>query len=137
MWPQLLMSLLPDLLDKVLPNPQAAADAKLKLMEMAQKGELAQLDSATQIAVSQNEVNKVEAASSSTFVAGWRPFVGWICACAIGFKYIGGPLLVMIAAYYGKPITLPEVGADDLMVLLGGMLGLGTLRTVEKVKGVA
>lgn len=136
MWPQLL-TLIPALLDKLIPDPSAAADAKLKLMDMAQKGELAQLDSMTQIAVAQNEVNKVEAASNRLFVAGWRPFVGWICAFAIGFKYIGGPLLVMIAAYAGKQISLPDVGADDLMVLLGGMLGLGTLRTVEKVKGVA
>lgn len=136
MWPQLL-TLLPSLLDRLLPDPGAAADAKLKLLELAQKGELAQLDATTQIAVAQNNVNAVEAASNRLFVSGWRPFVGWICACAIGFKYIGGPLLVMVAAYFGHAIELPDVGAEDLMVLLGGMLGLGTLRTVEKVKGVA
>lgn len=133
----LITSLVPDLLDRLLPDPGAAADAKLKLVELAQRGELAQLDAATQLALSQNNVNAVEAASNRLFVAGWRPFVGWICACAIGFKYIGGPLLVMIAAWFGHAVELPDVGADDLMVLLGGMLGLGTLRTVEKVKGVA
>lgn len=136
MWPQLL-TLIPALLDKLIPDPGAAMDAKLKLMDMAQKGELAQLDAVTQIAVAQNNVNAVEAASNRLFVAGWRPAVGWCCAFAIGFKYIGGPLLVMVAAFFGHPIDLPDVGADDLMVLLGGMLGLGTLRTVEKVKGVA
>jgi hypothetical protein len=136
MWPQLL-TLLPGLLDKILPDPKAADEAKLKLMELAQSGELAQLNSATQIAVAQTEVNKIEAGSNRLFVAGWRPFVGWICACAIGFKYIGGPLLVMVAAWFGHSIELPDVGAEDLMVLLGGMLGLGTLRTVEKVKKVA
>lgn len=135
-----LVALLPaitSLLDKILPDPSAAADAKLKLMELAQTGELAQLNAGTQIAVAQAEVNKVEAASNRLFVAGWRPFVGWICACAIGFKYIGGPMLVMVAKYAGHDIELPDVGAEDLMVLLGGMLGLGTLRTVEKVKKVA
>ncbi|PZP97497.1 MAG: hypothetical protein DI587_17005 [Variovorax paradoxus] len=136
MWPQVL-ALLPSLLDKILPDPGAAADAKLKLMELAQSGELAQLNSTTQVAVAQTEVNKIEAASNRLFVAGWRPAVGWICAFAIGFKYIGGPLLVMVAAYLGHAIQLPDVGADDLIVLLGGMLGLGTLRTVEKVKKVA
>lgn len=135
-----LLALLPaltSLLDKVLPDAGAAADAKIRLMELAQSGELAKISAETQIAVSQNEVNKIEAGSNRLFVAGWRPFVGWICACAIGFKYIGGPLLVMVAAWFGHPIELPDVGADDLMVLLGGMLGLGTLRTVEKVKKVA
>jgi hypothetical protein len=106
-------------------------------MEMAQSGELATLNAATQIAVAQTEVNKIEAGSNRLFVAGWRPAVGWICAFAVGFKYIGGPLLVMIAKYSGHDIELPDVGAEDLMVLLGGMLGLGTLRTVEKVKKVA
>lgn len=125
------------LLDKILPDPSAAAEAKLKLMEMAQTGELAQLNAGTQIAVAQTEVNKIEAGSTRLFVSGWRPFVGWICACAIGFKYIGGPVLVMLAAWFGHAIELPDVGAEDLMVLLGGMLGLGTLRTVEKVKKVA
>lgn len=137
MWPALLTSILPNLLDKLIPDPNAAAEAKLKLVELQQKGELAQLDAVTQIALAQNNVNAVEAASTRLFVAGWRPFVGWICAMAIGFKYIGGPLLVMLAKYAGHEIELPDVGADDLMVLLGGMLGLGTLRTVEKVKKVA
>lgn len=135
-----LVALLPaitTLLDKILPDPTAAADAKLKLMELAQAGELANINATAQIAVAQTEVNKIEAASNRLFVAGWRPFVGWICACAIGFKYIGGPLLVMVAAWFGHSIDLPDVGAEDLMVLLGGMLGLGTLRTVEKVKKVA
>lgn len=137
MWPALLTSVLPSLLDKLIPDPNAAAEAKLKLVEMQQKGELAQLDAVTQIALAQSATNAVEAGSNRLFVAGWRPFVGWICAAAIGFKYIGGPLLVMIAAWFGHAVELPDVGADDLMVLLGGMLGLGTLRTVEKVKKVA
>ncbi len=135
-----LLALLPaltTLLDKILPDKEAAEQAKIELMKMVQTGELAQLTADTQIAVAQTEVNKIEAGSTRLFVAGWRPFVGWICACAIGFKYIGGPVLVMLAAWFGHAIELPDVGADDLMVLLGGMLGLGTLRTVEKVKKVA
>lgn len=135
-----LLALLPTLttlLDKILPDKGAAEQAKIELMKMVQTGELAQLTAETQIAVAQTEVNKIEASSTRLFVAGWRPFVGWICACAIGFKYIGGPLLVMGAAWFGHSIELPDVGAEDLMVLLGGMLGLGTLRTVEKVKKVA
>ncbi|MBI2725387.1 MAG: hypothetical protein HYX42_03970 [Polaromonas sp.] len=136
MWPALL-TLLPNLLDKILPDKGAADAAKLELLKMAQSGELAQLQANTDLAKGQMEINKVEAASSSLFVAGWRPFVGWICACAIGFKYIGGPLLVMICAALGHDIDLPDIDTADLWPLLAGLLGLGGLRTIEKVKGAA
>ncbi len=136
MWPSLL-ALIPDLLDKLLPDPKAADAAKLELLKMAQTGELAQLQASTDLAKGQIEVNKVEAASNRLFVAGWRPFVGWICACAVGFKYIGGPLLVMACAAFGYDIDLPDIDTADLWPLLSGMLGLGALRTIEKVKGAA
>lgn len=136
MWPALI-TLLPNLLDKILPDKGSADAAKLELLKMAQTGELAQLQATTDLAKGQLEVNKVEAASSSLFVAGWRPFVGWICATAIGFKYIGGPLLVMICAAAGVDIDLPDIDTADLWPLLAGLLGLGGLRTIEKVKGAA
>jgi hypothetical protein len=132
-----LLPMLTPILDKILPDKGAADQAKLELMRMAQSGELAQLTSDTQIALGQADINKIEAGSNRLFVAGWRPFVGWICAFSIGFKYIGGPILVMLAAYFGKQVALPDVGADDLMLLLGGMLGLGGFRTIEKIKKVA
>lgn len=136
MWPAVIAAVMP-LLDKLIPDPEEAAKAKVQLMEMQQRGELAQLEAGTQIALAQSTTNTVEAASTRLFVAGWRPFVGWICACAVGFKYIGGPLLVMIATFFGHPVDLPDIDTDDLWPLLGGMLGLGALRTVEKVKKVA
>ena len=136
MWPGLL-ALLPGLLDKLLPDKGAADAAKLELLRMAQAGELAALDAETKLALGQAETNKIEAASSRLFVAGWRPFVGWICGAALGFKYIGGPVLVMLCAAAGAPVTLPELDAGELMPLLLGLLGLGGLRTLEKVKGVA
>lgn len=136
MWPGLL-ALLPGLLDKLLPDKGAADAAKLELLRMAQAGELAALDAETKLALGQAETNKIEAASSRLFVAGWRPFVGWICGAALGFKYIGGPVLVMLCAAVGAPVTLPVLDAGELMPLLLGLLGLGGLRTLEKVKGVA
>lgn len=136
MWPQLL-SLIPGLLDKLIPDPAAAAEAKLKLLDLAQKGGLAQLEATVQLANSQNEVNKIEAANSNLFVSGWRPAMGWCCALAFAFKYIGGPLLVMIGGYFGQTIELPAIDSEELMPILLGMLGLGTLRTVEKIKGSA
>lgn len=136
MWP-MLIPLLGNVLDKLFPDPTAAGEAKMKLMELAQTGELAKMNAEMQIATGQLEVNKVEAANSSLFVSGWRPFVGWTCGAAFAFKFIGGPMLVFIAGYFGHPITLPEMDFTEMSTILMGMLGIGALRTVEKVKGVA
>lgn len=134
------LSLIPvfsQLLDKILPDKGAADAAKLEMIRLAQQGELAQMNADVAIATAQAETNKVEAASTSLFVSGWRPMCGWICALALGFKYIGGPLLVMIATYAGVHIELPAIDSGELLPLLFGMLGLGALRTAEKIKGAA
>lgn len=136
MWPTLI-PLLGNILDKLFPDPKAAADVKLEVMRLAQTGELAQLDADVKLAVGQLDVNKAEASNSSLFVSGWRPAVGWCCAAAFGFKFIGGPLLVIIMQLAGHPITLPEFDYTEMSTILLGMLGLGGLRTVEKVKGAA
>ena len=138
MWP-LIASILPGLLDKLIPDPQAAADAKLKAIEMAQRGELAQLDADMKLALGQLEVNKAEAASGSLFTSGWRPAVGWICAAGLAYEFLFAPLLPwLLLALAGKQLPpLPDLPMETLMTLLLGMLGLGGLRTVEKVKGVA
>lgn len=125
------------LIDRFFPDPAQAAAAKLDLVKMQQTGELAQLTADTQLALAQAETNKVEAGSTSLWVAGWRPAVGWVCAASLAFKFIGGPLLVVLGGYFGLTVTLPDIGAGELLPLLLGMLGLGGLRTVEKVRGVA
>jgi hypothetical protein len=125
------------IIDKIFPDKQAADAAKLKLLEMRQTGELAQMANDTTLAQGQNEVNKIEAASTRLFVAGWRPFIGWICGVAFGFKYIAGPLLVTIGSMWGMDVKLPVIDASELLPILLGMLGLGVMRTAEKVRGVA
>lgn len=132
-----LIALLPGLLDKLLPDKGAADAAKLELLRLMQTGEIAQLQADTAAATGQNEVNKVEAASNRLFVAGWRPFVGWTCGAAMAFKYVGGPLLVMLAQLTGQTITLPTIEAAELLPILLGMLGLGAMRTAEKLKDKA
>jgi hypothetical protein len=135
-----LLSLIPvfsQLLDKILPDKGAADAAKLELLRLAQQGELAQINADVSIATAQSETNKIEAGSTRLFVAGWRPFVGWICGFAVGFKFIGGPALFMVAQAFGHPVELPVIETSELWPLLLGMLGLGGLRTVEKVKGAA
>lgn len=124
-------------LDKLLPDKGAADAAKIRLIELAQQGELAQLNADVTMATAQTETNKVEAASTRLFVSGWRPFVGWICGFAVGFKFIGGPVLFMVGQAVGHPVELPNIETAELWPLLLGMLGLGGLRTVEKVKGAA
>lgn len=125
------------LIERIWPDPATKDAAKLELLRMAQAGELAHLQADTDLAKGQVAVNQVEAASTRLFVAGWRPFIGWICGAALGFKYIGGPLLAMAAAAVGHPVTLPDLGTAELMPLLLGILGLGAQRTYEKVKGAA
>lgn len=131
-----LIPLLGKVFDQIFPDPQAAADAKVKVMEMAQRGELANLEADVKLAGGQLEVNKAEAASASLFVAGWRPFIGWTCGAAFAFKFIGGPLAMIIAGMAGYNLTLPVFDFTEMSTILLGMLGLGGLRTVEKIKGV-
>jgi hypothetical protein len=89
----------------------------------------------------QLEINKVEAQHTSIFVAGWRPAIGWICGAALAWNFVIHPMLLWVAW------IVPEIGADlntaprldtgELMTVLLGMLGLGTMRTFEKRIGVA
>jgi Holin of 3TMs, for gene-transfer release len=134
MWPALI-SLLPGIIDKILPDPGAAADAKLKVMEMAQRGELAALDAEMRLALGQLEVNKAEA-STDMFRGGWRPACGWVCAFGLAYNFLLRPLLPWFAKLVGFNVPdLPAIDTETLMVLLTGMLGLGGLRSFDKLKG--
>lgn len=132
-----LIPILGSVIDKIFPDPTAAAAGKLQIMEMAQRGELAQLDADLKMATGQMEVNKAEAMSNSLFVAGWRPAIGWTCGAAFAFKFVVGPSAVVLMAMAGHPIELPEFDFTEMSTILMGMLGLGALRTVEKIKGAA
>jgi hypothetical protein len=123
------------ILDKIIPDPQAAADAKLKALELAQRGELAALDADMRLALGQLEVNKVEA-GTDMFRGGWRPAVGWCCVAGLVYQFLLQPILPWFAALLGFVVPpLPAIDNETLLVLLTGMLGLGGLRTFEKVKG--
>ena len=132
-----LLPMLGNVLDKILPDPQAAADAKMKVMEMAQNGELAALDAETKLALGQIEVNKAEAATD-LFRGGWRPAVGWCCAFGLAYNFLLRPLLPWIVGLFGASVeALPAIDIESLMALLFGMLGLGGLRTFERIRGKA
>lgn len=125
------------LIDRLFPDPSAAADAKIKLIELQQNGELAELAAETDLAKGQLEINKVEAASTMLFVSGWRPFIGWVCGCGFAYHFIAQPFLAFLFSASGHPVQLPAFDIGELSTVLLGMLGLGGLRTFEKIRGVA
>ena len=95
------------------------------------EAEKQQLAAAVQLVQGQLEINKVEAASPSVFVSVWRPFIGWVCGAACAWNWIGLPILRMYVP------DLTPANLTEMMPVLMGLLGLGTLRTVEKINGVA
>jgi hypothetical protein len=81
-------------------------------------------DAESAIAAAQSQTNTAEAGSPSFFVAGWRPFIGWVCG--LGFVY----------TIIGAALHLPAIDTNPMIMILTGMLGLGTMRTAEKITGV-
>ena len=86
--------------------------------------------------MAQIEVNKEEAKHRTVFVAGWRPFTGWVCATALAYHFILEPVIVFVLALYNIQFTLPQFDMASLLTVLMGMLGLGGLRTYEKKQGL-
>lgn len=82
----------------------------------------------------QTKINEVEAQHRSLFVAGWRPFIGWICGIALAYNFIVRDLIIFVS---GSEAVPPALQMDHLMTILMGMLGLGAFRTYEKVKNVS
>lgn len=87
--------------------------------------------------LAQIELNKQEAAHKSMFVAGWRPFVGWVCGFALAYHFILSPILTFILTISGVTQELPTFDFSQLSTILMGMLGLGGLRSYEKMKNVS
>ena len=130
MW-NLLIPVIGQLLDKVLPDTEAANKAKAELLSMQAKGEIDAL-------LAQIQVNTEEAKSASVFVSGWRPFVGWVCGFGLGYVAIFEPFARFIAqVLFHYTGAFPVIDTGLTMQVLLGMLGLGGLRTLEKSKGVA
>lgn len=118
------------IIDRVWPDPAQAAAAKAQLMQLQLTGELAQI-------TGQLDINKTEAANESSFVAGWRPFIGWVCGAGCAWNWIGLPVTKFALAAFGHPITMSPADLTEMMPVLLGMLGLGGLHSFERVKGVS
>lgn len=132
-----LLSIGAKLLDKVIPDAGKAAEAKLALLTLHQNGELAVLNAETELAKGQLEVNKEEAKSDNIFKSGWRPFIGWVCGSAFAFNFFALPIIKVVCVMNGTPIEVPPLDMTEMMPVLLGLLGLGGLRTYERVKGKA
>lgn len=135
---QLLLPLISGVLDRVIPDPAQAASAKLEALKLAQSGQLAELDAQVKLALAQVEVNKADAGGASAMQRNWRPAIGWVCAAALAWDTIGRPVVTYGLAVAGHQVPdMPSLGSEQLYALLFGLLGLGGLRTVEKVRGAA
>jgi len=110
------------LIDRLWPDPTERDRARLELLRMQQAGELAQV-----------AVNQAEAANPSVFVSGWRPAIGWVCAAACAWNWLGLPIARAVALYAGEPLALTPADLSEMLPVLLGMLGLGGLRTYEKL----
>ena len=118
------------LIDRLWPDPTKAAEAKLRLFEMQQTGELANISG-------QLKINEVEAAHPSVFVSGWRPFVGWVCGLGLAMQFLVAPTITWVALALGRTLSLSPLDTATLLTMLGGLLGLGGMRTYEKLNDVA
>ena len=116
--------------DKIFPDANIEAQAKADALK-------AELTQQFESVMGQLEINKTEAQHSSVFVSGWRPAVGWVCVAGFGYEFLFRQLLNGLLALAGVPPVFEVVNVDALEVLLYGLLGLGGIRTVEKIKGVA
>jgi hypothetical protein len=116
------------LMERWFPDPAKKAEAEAQFMLMMQEQDFKKV-------LGQLEVNAAEAAHPSIFVAGWRPFIGWCCGLGFLWASIGHPIVGWIALARGWPVP-PAIDTEVLLYVLGGMLGLGTLRSFEKTKGV-
>jgi hypothetical protein len=127
---ELLINPVTKLLDKFIPDADEKARLAHEIATLAER-------QAHELAKAQIEVNRTEASSSSMFVAGWRPAVGWVCTVGLGFNFIVVPLGNFVLTVNGSPIIIPALDVSEMMPVLMGMLGLGAYRTFEKTKGVA
>jgi hypothetical protein len=121
------------LIDKIvarIPDPAARERASLDMQAELLKAAVAESQS-------QTEVNKVEAGHQSLFVAGWRPFIGWMGGVSLGYAFFLHPILSWFLAICGVITPLPEPNTETMMALVTAMLGVTAARSFDKWKGTS
>ena len=119
-----LVSVVGEVIKSIFPNPTEQEKVRLEQLKTSLSAELAI-----------HEINKTEAGHPSMFVAGWRPFIGWVCGIGILYVFLLQPLLAWGALVLSVPVP-PTLDIVELMALVSGMLGMTTARTVEGLNGV-
>ena len=132
------------IIEKIWPDPVKQAEEIRKLAELSQKGDLAELNAHVQLLTGQMRINEKEAEHKSIFVAGWRPFVGWVGGIALGYQFILYPLMLWAWAIVDPQTATgvamkppPILDTDALYTVLMGMLGIGAMRSYDKKNGTA
>ena len=121
-----------EIINKFIPDKAAAAKAEFEFQSMMNTFQLEEDKITAQLAQGQADTNKIEAASNSLFIAGWRPFIGWCCGAGFVYMLVFRPLMIGFFRKYG--FDFPELDIQTLTALTSGMLGLGVFRTYEKIR---
>ncbi len=135
-----LLGVLSPVLDKVLsfiPNPVERAKAQAQMEADLRAQETALLMAFINSDAKQVEVNKAEAENPNLFVSGWRPFVGWVCGVGIAWTFVLQPVADWILSIYAPKVVTPVLDSSQLMSLLLGLLGMGAMRSFDKLKGTS
>jgi hypothetical protein len=129
---------------KAILDPNKQAELVLRAQEIENGIVLAQMSYEKAQLEGQLKINQSEAESASIFKGGWRPAVGWVCVCGLGYEFLLRPILpwliqvgALVTGMASVAPVMPETSMGDLMTILLGILGLGGLRTYEKAKRVA
>jgi hypothetical protein len=136
-------------IEKIWPDPTKRAEEMRKLEQLRQDGDIAKLNAHVQLMLAQAKINLADAQSDNWFQSGWRPAIGWVCAVSLGLMYIPKAIvmtaiwswqnIVMLSnstnVYKVVMIPFPDLGAGEVIGLLGSMLGVAILRSRDKEKG--
>ena len=128
----LAIPLVTKVIERLFPDPEKQTEAKLKLFELQQSADIAELEAEVKLMTGQMEINSQEARSGNWFVAAWRPAVGWVCTVGLAWNFVLHPTLQWIMAIAGSDVKLPMSDLSTLLTILGAMLGIGGLRSVDK-----
>lgn len=118
------------------PNPEKKAEAAQALAQAQLQGAFKEEEDQFNLILEQIKVNEVEAASTNWFVAGWRPYIGWVCGTGLGYQFLFMPISNGFLKALGYLAPFVPLDTNTLTSCLFGLLGLGTMRTFEKFKNV-
>ena len=128
-----LISPITGIVEELVVDKDKRNEIKLKIEELADKAD----ERYHQELIAQTEVNKIEAAHASIFVAGWRPFIGWTSGVGLAYSFVLAPFIEFIARANGYTQEMPMPDAAHLLTLVTAMLGVGAMRSYDKTKGTA